>query len=754
MIHETFLKKSGCEKMSLTYFTDLKPWYVRKGTDDTCLCRSCEDFRLAKKAVTYQSNVLERPYRLLNILRRSLYAFFITLQLKKKVEAEGGTMLLGTRRAVLIFMRAICLPLLSIGELCHNRSGSAIVRRLVCSSALPDNDHRGSPTCYGECAKNQLCQECYNIKGEFKRLYRNPEFESSDRVNGWKSDDLVTYTSYSDKKGADTSQMSLLYQHHVHPTVFVEYFNKISVDYAKHLSKLIRQKHCQKEQERNLLPHMLIVDIDFSQNFVYTDRKSAIQSDHWTSTSVTLFICVVRYLCMSAWLRPPLGLLKGQAVSIRQATDDGGGDIFVYGEVNENQQTDSSTISIKLASSRITVEIPCESVRVRNIISVPLIVVSDSKKHDTHFVRYFLRHILLGPTGWLSTQTREVGLCERIRRIDIDSDGAAAHFKQRGSIHFITSLSMLYTLKVTWTFGCAGHGKGTWDGLGGIVKNKTGHYIKAFDTFISSAYEVYEIIEHLFAGEEAQARYDKMVNLKIKSWTIIWLSDNDIVRPVVVRKPRGKKKNVVEDGAEKGNTNAENAEAEDGETIGALQAFHSVGTRGLFYFHAEHRDGLGVRLSGCHCPFCVRFYRKDGIGTMPTGCLSKEPYEYVICQRSDEEWVNQTSMLISNLVTVLKGEVRSDDIVAVVSNYPQRGLNDTFHVAKVVTVDDTGCVISVFERKHNTQMYQVRTPENIIHIPFTRLRYIISVACIDDSCITLESVTLDNVVKNCFNGML
>lgn len=129
--------------------------------------------------------------------------------------------------------------------------------------------------------------------------------------------------------------------------------------------------------------------------------------------------------------------------------------------------------------------------------------------------------------------------------------------------------------------------------------------------------------------------------------------------------------------------------------IGVLQAFHGVGTRGLFYFHAEHRDGLGVRLSGCHSPFCVRFYRKNGIGTMPTGCLSKEPYEYIICQRSDEDWVNQTSNLISKLVAILEGEVKIDDIVAVVSNYPQRGLNDTYHIAKVVMIEETGCVISV-----------------------------------------------------------
>jgi hypothetical protein len=75
--------------------------------------------------------------------------------------------------------------------------------------------------------------------------------------------------------------------------------------------------------------------------------------------------------------------------------------------------------------------------------------------------------------GWLNTQGREIVLSERIRTIDIDSDGAASHFKQRGFIHFITALSVLYDLTITWTFGCAGLGKGPWDGLGGIVKNKT-----------------------------------------------------------------------------------------------------------------------------------------------------------------------------------------------------------------------------------------------------------------------------------------
>lgn len=162
--------------------------------------------------------------------------------------------------------------------------------------------------------------------------------------------------------------MSLLYQYNVHPSLFMDYFNRIAVEYAKYLSKLIRQKNAQREQERNLVPHILIVDVDFSQNFIYTSRKSAIQSDHWTSTSATIFVAVVRYLCSKSWSNPPKGLLKGQPVSTRVETDDGGGDVYVYGEVSENQTATSSSIKVKPPNSHEIVDATCESIRVRNII--------------------------------------------------------------------------------------------------------------------------------------------------------------------------------------------------------------------------------------------------------------------------------------------------------------------------------------------------------------------------------------------------
>ena len=117
------------------------------------------------------------------------------------------------------------------------------MKRLLCIDALPRKDHRDNSKCYGECSKTELCVDCYDENGGSRRLYLNREVENKSNQGGWEENEWVTYTSYSDKKGADTSSMSLLYQHTVHPSLFVDYFNKISVDCAKHLSKLIRQKH-------------------------------------------------------------------------------------------------------------------------------------------------------------------------------------------------------------------------------------------------------------------------------------------------------------------------------------------------------------------------------------------------------------------------------------------------------------------------------------------------------------------------------
>ena len=474
---------------------------------------------------------------------------------------------------------------------------------------MPKGDKRGKPTCYGECDKASYCISCLNADGTISRLYRDADVEKNE-LTGWDLGERVSYTSYVKEDKHDTKQqMSILYQYKAHPTEFIHYFSTSLMSYIYHIAKLKRQKHAHREQDRNFLPSMLLLDIDFSQNFVYTDRITSIQSDHWSSASVTIFVAVIRYLSISVWNKPLIGLRRGQQVSVVYETTDGGGDIYEYREVALDQDITSTTICIRIIKDNKEYHIPCEQIKVREVVSVPLIVVSDSKLHDTYFVRHFLSNTLLGPDGWLINQTKEPDLSPRIKAIDICSDGAAAHFKQKGSIHYLSSLN---SFAYSWVFGCPGHGKGTWDGLGGIVKNKTGKLIKANDLFLSSPHEVYKVIFDLFASEKAQARFDANPKNVIKEWKIQWLPDIDIIRPKI----DGISENQISD----------------------LKAFHGVGTKGLFSFRTLHRDGFSVRLSGCHCCYCIRGYCPQGFGTTPKGCLSMEPTQYLICQRSDRDW--------------------------------------------------------------------------------------------------------------------
>jgi hypothetical protein len=92
------------------------------------------------------------------------------------------------------------------------------------------------------------------------------------------------------------------------------------------------------------------------------------------------------------------------------------------GRLHDNQ---SLTICVRILKDNVEYHNPCEHIRVREVISVPLIVVSDSKLHDTFFVRHFISNTLLRRDGWLLNQTREPGLSSRIKAIDICSDGAA-----------------------------------------------------------------------------------------------------------------------------------------------------------------------------------------------------------------------------------------------------------------------------------------------------------------------------------------
>jgi hypothetical protein len=275
-------------------------------------------------------------------------------------------------------------------------------------------------------------------------------------------------------------------------------------------------------------------------------------------------------------------------------------------------------------------------------------------------VRCYLENSLLGPEGWLQTQTEFPGLKERITELHIFSDGAPSHFKNKGSLHFMTYLIEKFNLKrITWTFGAAGHGKGTWDGLGGTCKKNMSRIIIAKELTLSSAYEVFELLQGLMDSESKRADNDRKSRILIKRWKIIFLG-RDLIMSCIPY-------NITKD-------------------IQKIEAFYS-GSSICFFFEAFHRDGLGYQTRACWCHACVRGVRFESFGGLH-GCLSQKPYEYQVCKRKDEPWLAQ-QLVLNN---ALANEICNRLVVASVIVYdPLQGSR----TKKRVCVFDIGLVTQI-----------------------------------------------------------
>ena len=82
-------------------------------------------------------------------------------------------------------------------------------------------------------------------------------------------------------------------------------------------------------------------------------------------------------------------------------------------------------------------------------------IVSDSLSHDKYTTATFLETVLDALQSKLKAPLQE---------IDMFSDGAAHHFKQKYMFMYTTSLLERKNIKATWHFSATSHGKGAVDG--------------------------------------------------------------------------------------------------------------------------------------------------------------------------------------------------------------------------------------------------------------------------------------------------
>ena len=74
----------------------------------------------------------------------------------------------------------------------------------------------------------------------------------------WQQDSRMAYTSYTGRerdKDVSVEPNNQMSSAHFYSGIFMDHFNDVLYEYAKHVSKLIRQKNAHREQQRNFLPN-------------------------------------------------------------------------------------------------------------------------------------------------------------------------------------------------------------------------------------------------------------------------------------------------------------------------------------------------------------------------------------------------------------------------------------------------------------------------------------------------------------------
>ena len=94
----------------------------------------------------------------------------------------------------------------------------------------------------------------------------------------------------------------------------------------------------------------------------------------------------------------------------------------------------------------------------------------------------------------------------------IHSNNAAQHFKSAKSIQWMTrTVENTFTAAV-WSFGALGHGKGPWDGVGGMLKTLRPNAALRAEGLLgssihtSSAYDSYKFLSSRFRGSGVEER--------------------------------------------------------------------------------------------------------------------------------------------------------------------------------------------------------------------------------------------------------
>lgn len=249
----------------------------------------------------------------------------------------------------------------------------------------------------------------------------------------------------------------------------------------------------------------------------------------------------------------------------------------------------------------------------RKLVTTPIMSFSNDKRHDTYYVQQCLLQEVLKRGG----QVYEILMENRhINHLHIDTDNAASHFKSKYTLQYFARMMKKMVevygreWRLSWGFGCPSHGKGCWDGFGGVIKSWTTRRIIAEELAFSPDEEgkksLFDYIKNNFNRSNRTYK-------KIKDFMFTWQNETSL-RPglterVVTHRAREERKDSPD------LERQETQRVRDRKDVVNISAFGGLGSEDLFYYEVskdstENKPTLFVRRFPCYDKCCMGTYEE------------------------------------------------------------------------------------------------------------------------------------------------
>lgn len=477
-LYTLYCSRYPANHISFSTFKSLRPWYVRRAKEESCLCKHCDNFKQQQTTLHSLVCLFERFARP-----------------PPNSDADDAPPDDQQEESEFASSWSGNTALRQLMEFCALQSKSDMVRFMLCAGAF---EGAGKEECI-----NGKCQVC-----GFKMLWssglrphvldKNGNICSRAPLEFQTTVKWVRIRSSKQETPGEASKTAYEQRQGTIVQFLDEFESESSRKFPHHRFTVQRQKQTDTQFQRERWPGWLQFDIDFAMDGTIPPPEGrSMQSDHWTPMSYTLFINIASWLDTDKWTSRTSRLTKGSAVTVEPSESSVAGAttpptgsfwaevVTVPSNVGSNcaesadQNVDHSVLLYGVRRHGAPKDAPPQLIerrylRDRVMKTKAFIHVSDDKTHDSNAAQKFLNQTFESLDEHYVAAGKEKFVALRMH-----SDNAPSHFKNSKMMHFLTTLQERLKnswapghniFRVVWDFGPPGHGKGVWDGIGAWMK--------------------------------------------------------------------------------------------------------------------------------------------------------------------------------------------------------------------------------------------------------------------------------------------